>query len=370
MIFCTLFLKTENVHLMKDVGQLPLCLKEDFGYHAYIATYKNGEYPYLKCEARGLELQFVKKSILGIYFDGIRYIYINRKKIDVLNVYHLNLSSFLWIAFFKFVRKKGAITYLKLDADHFEIGKMQKRSPTAFIKHITIKNADIVSAESQIIRRTLQKYCKTEILYIPNGYLMAQKEESKSSVSKENIILTVGRLGTYQKATELLVDAFIHAKISPQWKLVLVGTMAEGFAEWIEGRMQRHPAMHDRILIPGLIEDKSVLRKWYQRAKIFILPSRYESFGIVLIEALLAGDYLITSDKVLVAEDLIQDSYMGMAFPDNSVEELGKALEETTVLDIDWNENAKQIIKSVEDKFLWTNILQALDQRIKTIWGE
>lgn len=369
MNFCTLFLKTENVHLMKDVGQLPLCLKDDFGYHAYIATYKNGEYPYLEREAKGLEVQFVKKSILGRYFDGIRYIFINRKKIDVLNVYHLNLSSFLWIAFFKFVRKKGAISYLKLDANHFEIGKMQKRNPTAFIKHLTIKNADIVSAESTIMKEALQKYCRREILYIPNGYIKTQSNEQTINY-KENIILTVGRLGTYSKATELLVDAFIHAKISPQWKLVLAGPMTEGFAEWVEERMQRHPAMHDRILMAGLIEDKSVLRKWYQRAKIFILPSRVESFGIVLIEALLAGDYLITSDTVLAAEDLIQDSNMGMIFPGNSVEKLEKALEEATALDIDWDKNAKQIIRSVEDKFLWTNILQTLDRRIRTMWGE
>lgn len=370
MNFCTLFLKTENVHLMKDVGQLPLCLKKDFGYHAYIATYKNGEYPYLKNEAKGLELQFVKKSIMGRCFDGIQYIYINRKKIDVLNVYHLNLPSFLWIIFFKLVCKKGAITYLKLDADHFEIEKMQKRNPTAFIKHITIRNADIVSAESQIMRKTLQKYCKTEILYIPNGYLGVQADIRDPEVAKENIILTVGRLGTYQKATELLVDAFICAKVSPQWKLVLVGSMADEFAEWMEERMKKHPKIHDRIIMPGLIEDKKDLRKWYQKAKIFTLPSRYESFGIVLIEALLAGDYLITSDTVLAADDLIQDSNMGTIFPSDSLEELKKVLEETTALDIDWNKNAKLITKSVEDKFLWANILQTLDQRIRTIWGE
>lgn len=367
MKFYTLFLKTENVHLMKDVGQIPICLERDFGYETFLVTYKNGDYPYLLNEAKGLKIQFINQSILGKIVDGIYFIWKNRKSIDILNVYHLNLSSFIWIGFFRAVRKKKALVYLKLDANHLEIEKVQGKGLRALVKHVTLQKADIISAESSIIMEALQKYSKTEILYVPNGYLSTQIPDTEFSISKADIILTVGRLGTHPKATELLVEAFIRAEIPSQWKLVLIGSMEEEFSEWIEQRMEKNPIIRDRVLMPGLIEDKGILREWYQRAKIFVLPSRWESFGIVLIEALLAGDYLITSDTVLAARDLIQNSGMGMIFPSGSVEELKNVLEETTVRDIDWDENAKRIIKIVEGKFSWESILQTLDQKIRAM---
>lgn len=364
MNFCTLFLKTENVHLMKDVGQIPYCLKENFGYHAYIATYENGEYPYLLNEVENLELQFVRKSRLGPIFDGIRYLYKNRKNIDVLNLYHLNLSSFFWIVFFNIVRKKNAIVYLKLDANHLEIDKMRQKSIKAWIKHITIRNADIVSAESNIIRDTLQQYCKSEILYIPNGYLMAS-ESSEPPVKKENIILTVGRLGTYEKATEVLVDAFIQSNIAPEWQLALVGPMTDEFRVWLDNIYAEYPDLSKSILMPGSINDKKTLQGWYQKAKAFVLPSRYESFGIVLVEAMLNGCFVITSDTVLAARDLIQNDAMGRIVKVDSEQQLGQALHGIAQMEIDWDANAKQIQNSMEDKFLWKNILQVLDCRIR-----
>ncbi len=369
MKFYTLFLKTENVHLMKDVGQIPICLKRNFGYETFLVTYRNGEYPYLLNEAQGLKMQFVNQSILGKIVDGICFMWKNRKTIDVLNVYHLNLSSFIWVLFFGTVKKKGALVYLKLDANYMEIEKVQSKSLRALVKRITLRKADIISAESTIIKESFQKYSKTEILYIPNGYLLTQVHGEEAVDCKKNIILTVGRLGTYPKATELLVEAFIHAEISLQWKLVLIGTVEERFSKWLEQKMEKYPMMRGRILMPGLIEDKGILREWYRGAKIFVLPSRWESFGIVLIEALLSGDYLIASDAVLAAKDLIQTSDMGTIFSSGSMEELKKALEETTTLDIDWNENAKRIIKNVEGKFSWESILQTLDQRISAMWS-
>lgn len=369
MNFCTLFLKTENVHLMKDIGQLPFCLKEDYGYHAYIATYNNGEYPYLTNEVKGLELKFVKKSSLGQAFDGLRFLFKMHKKIDILNVYHLNLNSFLWILFFKMIRGKKAIVYLKLDADHLEIGKMQHKNLKAWVKKITINSADIVSAESSVMQEALQKYCKEKILYIPNGYLDFEKTE-KEIRKKENIILTVGRLGTHQKATEVLVDAFLQADIATDWKLVLVGSMTEEFKTWMKSREQEYPDAQKRILLLGNIENKELLQEWYCRAKIFSLPSRYESFGIVLIEAMLQGCYIVTSDVVLAAKDLVQDERMGCMVKANSREELADTLTKISHLEMDWDNNARRIEGRIEDKFLWKNILQPLDDRIRNCMEE
>ena len=95
MRFVTLFTRTENIHLLKDVGLVPYYLHRCFGVDASIATYKNSEsYPYLEREVNGLKLEFFPKTKLGKLLDGISYLTKEGKNIDVLNLYHLNLSSF------------------------------------------------------------------------------------------------------------------------------------------------------------------------------------------------------------------------------------------------------------------------------------
>lgn len=371
MNFCTLFLRTENIHLAKDVGQIPYWLQREFGYHAYVATYKNGEYPFLQDECAGLELEFVEKSLFGTIFDGIKYIFKNRKKIDVLNVYHLNLSSFVWILFFKLIRKKNALIYLKLDADHREIDRIKKRDARSLIKRMTLCNADIISAESSAMKAALQKYCNTEILYLPNCYMQPENDIVSTVSVKENIILTVGRLGTVQKATEVLVDAFGQSLIVPQWKLVLIGPMEKGFKVWLERYKSEHPEISDYIIATGNIQDKNLLQAWYQKAKIFVLPSRWESFGIVLIEAMAKGCYLIASDKVLPAHDLITDNYIGRVFPVDVVYELKKALVEAASMVVDWDLNSKEIAQIVEQHYMWANVLKTLDNQVlRLVKGE
>lgn len=364
MNFCTLFLRTENVHLTKDVGQVPYWLQKEFGYHAYIATYKNGEYPYLDDECAGLELDFVEKSLFGAVFDGIKYIFCNRKKIDILNVYHLNLSSFMWILFFKLIRKKNALLYLKLDADHREIDKIKKKDAKALIKRITLCNADIISAESNAMKVALQKYCNTEILYIPNGYMQLENDIVSTVSAKENIILTVGRLGTFQKATDLLVEAFAKSLLVPQWKLVLIGPMEKEFEAWLEKYQREHPKIRDYIVVTGNLQDKRLLQTWYQKAKVFALPSRWEGFPLVLVEAMSNGCYLIASDKVLPAHDLIENIHIGRMFPVDAVYELEKALVETVVMDVDWDLNSRRIIEMVEKNYKWSAILKTLHDQI------
>lgn len=50
------------------------------------------------------------------------------------------------------------------------------------------------------------------------------------------------------------------------------------------------------VILLGNIEDKNLLYDDYDRAKVFLLTSRWESFGIVLVEALRFGNYIIATE--------------------------------------------------------------------------
>ena len=62
MTFYTLFLRTENAHLAKDIGMIPETLaKEHPDVKSHIVTYENGDYPYVGQQIKHTKMIFVKK---------------------------------------------------------------------------------------------------------------------------------------------------------------------------------------------------------------------------------------------------------------------------------------------------------------------
>ena len=102
MKFVTLFLRIKNVHLLKDVGMIPYLLHRDYGFDSTVVGLKNEEeYPYLENEVRGLKIRFLKDSRISPIISGARFVWDNAQNIDILNVYHLNLSSFIFLLIYK-----------------------------------------------------------------------------------------------------------------------------------------------------------------------------------------------------------------------------------------------------------------------------
>src|SRR5438552_6640055 len=83
--FITIFPICENVHLTKDLGQIPYFMHKVYGYDSKIVCYKNSEsYDNLEGEAKGLKIDFIKNTgrISFLEKEVLKYIYKNAKKID------------------------------------------------------------------------------------------------------------------------------------------------------------------------------------------------------------------------------------------------------------------------------------------------
>src|SRR6476620_5530988 len=78
--FLTLFPYTENVHLIKDVGMIPYVLHKEYGYESTIASFQNGEYPYLEDDVKGLKQTFIKKIFKKDKFNVYWFILTNFRK--------------------------------------------------------------------------------------------------------------------------------------------------------------------------------------------------------------------------------------------------------------------------------------------------
>ena len=354
MRFVTLFCGTENIHLLKDVGLIPYYLHHDHQVDASIATYKNNDsYPYLEKEVKGLELEFISRSKPGKIWDGLKYLAKEGNKIDVLNLYHLNLSSFVWSIYFRLFCPKGKI-FLKLDMDHFDLEKLRKPGPVCWVKKQTVKMAHLVTVESTWMKKQIEPLLKREVIYLPNG---AWQPPQVESFDKEKIILTVGRLGTEQKATEVLLEAFARAELGEEWKLILAGSVEPEFEAVKDQFMEKHPEVAKRVMFTGVV-GKSELEELYRKAAIFALPSRWESFGIVLAEALFEGCYLIGSDCIPPLNDLIDNGRFGCAVKTADVDALAGTIRrccaDAGLLD---GERAAKAREYAKQHFAWESII-------------
>ncbi len=104
---------------------------------------------------------------------------------------------------------------------------------------------------------------------------------------KENLVLTVGRLWDAGKQISLL------AGCDSAWPVVIAGETEH------PDQAYREPTK--RILCEGMLELKGKqtseqLRTLYARAGIYVAPSRYEPFGLALVEAALSRCAIVASD--------------------------------------------------------------------------
>ena len=222
--FVTLFPDCTNTELIKDVGQIPYWLTKNFGVDAVLVSSKielEGEYV---SEIPELEIKRIPKFLGSYKLAGFVYILLNAKRIDWLNLYHFNRCSLYWGKLYKLLNKEGKI-YRKLDLDYRSCNEIREDKQKRRIFQSCVEQADLASAESESVILQLKKYTK-KLEHIPDGYFNSTKTESRGN-TKQNIFLTVGRLGSRQKATEVLLRAFVKTAGKHDWKLVLAGNVKE-----------------------------------------------------------------------------------------------------------------------------------------------
>jgi glycosyltransferase involved in cell wall biosynthesis len=108
--------------------------------------------------------------------------------------------------------------------------------------------------------------------------------------ASEKIVLCVSRID-YQKNQLSLIRSFsLFAKAHPEHRLVLMGPVTvEAYYHKLLNEIKDLGLERKIRIIPGLEPDNPLLTGAYQAAQFFVLASRYEPFGIVILEAWAAG---------------------------------------------------------------------------------
>lgn len=321
MNFCTLYPRGSAVEFYKDVGQIPYTLgKKDEVQSKLVCCYATPE----EVKERGLaDLQYEQISmVLGNQtITGLLYILKHARHVDWFNFYHGGRHTYYWCKLYKFLNPKGKV-YLKLDLSYDGCRKYSSSAKEIKIFEKSVGIADIVSVESEKIKGLAEKFTTKKLTVVPNGYIGVENKATNNKPKRKKEFITVGRLGTYEKATDILLEAFAQSSTKHDWTLKLVGSIEPSFLPQKEEFFKKYPELNGRVEFTGPIYDREALYSEYQTARVFVLPSRYEASPLVGPEALGNGCRIILSDTIPPIKELTNDMRFGSVVKADDVESL------------------------------------------------
>ncbi len=161
-----------------------------------------------------------------------------------------------------------------------------------------------------------------KLVMIPNGvkpedYVEEPSEDlggfrEKFALTEEKIVLFVGRL-VYEKGIQVLFEAIpkVLGKVNAKFVVVGSGYMKEPLMNLARSRGLAH-----KLLFTGFVDDQT-LRNLQRVADVSVVPSLFEPFGIVALEAMAAGSPVVVSDTGGLAEIVEHDVTGVKAYPEN-----------------------------------------------------
>lgn len=193
-----------------------------------------------------------------------------------------------------------------------------------------------------------------KLVMLPNGAFF-EKNNQRSS-SKCNQVIAVGRWDDYnQKNPELLFKAInIVGKERNDWNFVVIGKY-DNYVQALYEHLDTE--VKNRTQLIGAIESDKVL-EYMEKSKVLINTSRWESFGLVGIEALSKGCSIVCTPTAMSMQTA--DGLLGTCATSFNPHELAQA----ALLEINfWELNirsSEEIINTVKNFYDWKSIVKKI----------
>ena len=169
---------------------------------------------------------------------------------------------------------------------------------------------------------------------------------------RENVILFVGSL-IQRKGANFLIEAMsLLAHGFPHYRLVIIG---DGPQKTALQQLSSRLGIDQRVTFTGRLPQHQV-KKWMQRARVFVLPSIEEGMGVVLIEALASGTPVVAS-KVGGIPDVIT-SDVGVLVPPKNSQALASALRDILQSPSHWDVMSRRARQRAVEIYDWGQVSQ------------
>lgn len=147
--------------------------------------------------------------------------------------------------------------------------------------------------------------------------------EPCATVNKEKIVLAVGRLDSWHiKGFDILIRAWnLICKPFPEWKLRIIGHGSKKSIEYLESLAGGNSQFE-------ILPFKSNIQDEYRKSSIFVLSSRAEGWGLVLVEAMSQRCACIACDFNGRQSEIISDKINGLICKPNDIKDLSSKISE------------------------------------------
>jgi 1,4-alpha-glucan branching enzyme len=221
-----------------------------------------------------------------------------------------------------------------------------------------------------------------KLVMVPNGvnFDVYQTKTSENTgqlrnrfaLPEEKIVLFVGRL-VHEKGAQVIVSAAPKVLAKVDAKFVFVGN---GYMKDQLSNLARQLGVEQKVMFTGFVDDDT-LRGLQKIANVSVVPSLFEPFGIVALEAMAAGSPVVASDTGGLSEIIDHEvdgikAYTGN--PDSLAWGINKVLTDDG-LAARLRANAH---KKVTEKYNWDMIAQqtknvyeaVLNEYSKSFWAQ
>jgi glycosyltransferase involved in cell wall biosynthesis len=189
---------------------------------------------------------------------------------------------------------------------------------------------------------------------IPDGSLFREKYDISG-----RMILYAGRLAS-NKGLSHLIEAMPQVFSDHDYvTLALVGE-DEGEGPRLKQRAKELGIL-DRIKFTGHIRDDNIFRSAYSACDVFVLPSEYEAFGIVLLEAMACEKPCVATDVGGVPEVLVNGK-TGILVEYGNPDALANAIIELLGDDEKSKTMGRAGRERVKNNFIWPKIVDKIEK--------
>lgn len=279
----------------------------------------------LNCNGRFTTLKSLPKLL----------IYLKNKKPDVIfsTLFRANVIAALALKF-SGIKARLVIRHPNM---LYPQGNPSETIYTSITKKLAIRaaqSADLVVLTSQMMKDELLSLAsfdekKVKIIYNP---VPTDDIQIKASVvpkhywfegfenKGKSIILSVGRLNV-QKNYSNLINSFALVKKNIDARLIILG---EGEERGKLEKLANDLGVSDSVSMPGFVDNPYA---YMSRADVFVLPSLWEGFPNVLVEAMACNTSVIATDCPGGTSEILENGMWGILVKNNNIDDLSKAIQ-------------------------------------------
>jgi D-inositol-3-phosphate glycosyltransferase len=190
---------------------------------------------------------------------------------------------------------------------------------------------------------------------------------TRTGLGDGKIVLFAGRVEPL-KGIDLLIKAFADMPERTATRLVLIGGDS-GSAVEIEqlSGLSRELGIGNAVIFPGTVKHE-LMPYFYNAADVCVVPSHYESFGLVALEALACGTPVVATD-VGDLRNIIRHGETGYVVLDNSAASLSSRIAEV----LNWPERnlrRARLIRASVAGLSWGKVAGQINEEFLRVLAE